>query len=76
MPATTLVVHIEPGPIPTLIQSAPFLIKSNVASLVATFPTMTSVLRFDFISLSVFITFSECPWAVSITIASTPASAR
>lgn len=38
-PATTLVVHIEPGPIPTLSASAPALIKSSAASPVAMFPT-------------------------------------
>ena len=34
-PATTRVVHIDPGPIPTLIASTPSLIKSFAASGVA-----------------------------------------
>ena len=38
-PATILVVQIEPGPIPTLIASAPNLIKSLAASGVAILPT-------------------------------------
>ncbi len=41
IPVTTLVVHMEPGPIPTLMQSAPALIRSMVASAVATFPAIT-----------------------------------
>ena len=38
----TLVVQIEPGPIPTLTASAPALTKSNAASPVAIFPTTIS----------------------------------
>src|SRR5699024_2684115 len=41
IPVTTLVVHIEPGPIPTLTASAPAFIKSTVASPVATLPAIT-----------------------------------
>ena len=41
-PATTRVVHIEPGPMPTLIPSAPASIKARVASAVATLPATTS----------------------------------
>ena len=41
-PATTRVVQIEPGPIPTLTASAPFSTKYNAASGVAMFPTTTS----------------------------------
>ena len=40
-PAITLVVHIDPGPIPTFIQSAPAPINDFDASLVATFPATT-----------------------------------
>ena len=48
-PATILVVQIEPGPIPTLIPSAPALIKNFAASAVAIFPTMISTsLKFFF----------------------------
>ena len=39
-PATTLVVHIDPGPIPTLIASAPALIRSLAASSVAMLPAI------------------------------------
>ena len=48
MPAIILVVHIEPGPIPTLIESAPSFIKSLAASEVATFPTITGRLGWFF----------------------------
>src|SRR5690606_24512066 len=41
-PATTLVVQIDPGPIPTLIASAPASTKYFAASGVAIFPTTTS----------------------------------
>lgn len=41
MPATTRVVQIDPGPIPTLTASAPASIKSLVASPVATLPAIT-----------------------------------
>ena len=41
IPVTTLVVQIDPGPIPTLTQSAPAFIRSTVASAVATFPATT-----------------------------------
>ena len=41
-PATILVVQIEPGPIPILIASAPFDIKSLAASSVAILPTIIS----------------------------------
>ena len=74
IPATTLVVHMEPGPIPTLTQSAPASINAFVASLVATFPAITSILPNFFIFVTVDITLSECPWAVSTTSTSTPAS--
>ena len=39
-PATTRVVQIEPGPIPTLTASAPASISATVASAVATLPAM------------------------------------
>ena len=38
MPATTRVVQMEPGPIPTFTASTPALIRSCVAAAVATFP--------------------------------------
>ena len=40
-PAIILVVHIDPGPIPTFIQSAPAPINDFEASLVATLPATT-----------------------------------
>ena len=46
-PATTLVVHIDPGPIPTLIASTPSLDKNLAASAVAIFPAHR-VVFFDF----------------------------
>ena len=53
-PAITLVVHIDPGPIPTFIPSTPALIKNLAASAVAIFPAITSTsLNFFFISLMV-----------------------
>ena len=39
-PATTLVVQIDPGPIPTLTQSAPASTKSLTASAVAILPAI------------------------------------
>ena len=41
-PATTRVVQIEPGPIPTLIASAPDSMRARAASAVATLPATTS----------------------------------
>ena len=41
-PATILVVQMEPGPIPTLIPSAPAFNKNFAASAVATLPTTIS----------------------------------
>ena len=41
-PATIRVVHIEPGPIPTLSASTPIEIKSSAASAVAMLPTHNS----------------------------------
>ena len=40
-PATTRVVQIEPGPMPTFTPSAPESINDLVASAVATFPATT-----------------------------------
>ena len=66
---------MEPGPIPTFTPSAPASTKNLAASPVAIFPTTTSISGyFAFISFNTPITPLECPCAVSITIASTPAS--
>jgi hypothetical protein len=43
-PATTRVVQIDPGPMPTLTQSAPASISARVASAVATLPATTCTL--------------------------------
>ena len=76
-PATILVVQIDPGPTPTLTASAPASIRAFVPSAVATLPAMTwRSGNLDFILSKVSITFLECPWAVSMTIRSTPASTR
>ena len=75
-PATTLVVQIDPGPIPTLIASAPNLIKSLAASGVAIFPTTIGVWIFFLICLKASKTNDEWPWAVSINKTSTPTLSR
>ena len=60
---------------PTFRISAPSLYSLRAASPVAMFPTQIGILELIFfILLSVFITFSLCPCAVSITIRSAPAS--
>ena len=75
-PAMIRVVHIEPGPMPTFIPSTPAFIRSSVASDVATLPAITSTSTLFFKTLIVAITALVCPWAVSITMTSTPALAR
>ena len=70
IPATNLVVQIEPGPIPTLTTSTPSLIKNFAASGVAILPAHKVVFD-DFIFLIFLIisaTFLLCPCAVSTTI--------
>ena len=59
-----------------MIPSAPALTKNFAASAVAIFPTIHQFLKFSLIFLKYLITPFECPWAVSITIASTPASTK
>ena len=72
MPATNLVVQIEPGPIPTFIISTPSPTKNFAASAVAIFPAQIAVFlgRIFFIFLIISPTFLVCPCAVSITIKS------
>ena len=41
IPATTRVVQMEPGPMPTFTQSAPAWMRASVASAVATLPAMS-----------------------------------
>ncbi|GIS48599.1 MAG: hypothetical protein Ct9H90mP22_1870 [Gammaproteobacteria bacterium] len=48
MPAIILVVHIDPGPMPTFKESTPADIKAFAASAVAIFPTTISVFLFLF----------------------------
>ena len=65
--------QIDPGPIPTLIISAPELYNFFAASPVAIFPThIGTFFVIFFIHNNVCKTFLLCPWAVSITIRSTP----
>ena len=65
--------QIDPGPIPTLIISAPELYNFFAASPVAIFPTQIGTfLIIFFIFIKVLRTFSLCPCAVSMTIRSTP----
>ena len=67
--------HIDPGPIPTLIASAPALTKASAPSGVATLPpTISTSGKCSRTSLIVSKTFFECPWALSITNTSTPTS--
>ena len=62
---------------PTFTALAPTLISALVASLVATFPATISISGNLFLSSSTdFSTWEECPWAVSITIKSAPASIK
>ena len=72
IPATTRVVQIDPGPIPTLTASTPASIRAFVAAPVATLPAITC--RSGYASLiwrTARRMFSECPCAESITITST-----
>jgi len=74
MPATILVVHIDPGPTPIFTPSVPAFIKASHASGVAMFPAISCIsLKFLLVSFMASITFLEWPWAVSITITSHPA---
>ena len=56
IPATNLVVQIEPGPIPTFIISTPSFIKNLAASAVAIFPAQ-SVVWFVFFFFNFFYYF-------------------
>ena len=65
---------MDPGPIPTFTASAPLATKYKAASGVAIFPTTTSNSgNFSFTCFKTVTTPCECPWAVSIITASTPA---
>ena len=73
-PATTRVVQIEPGPIPTLIASAPASISASAASAVAMLPAITCTSHSALIRRTISTTDAECPCAVSTTTTSTSAS--
>ena len=71
-PVTTRVVQIEPGPMPTLMASAPARASSQAPSKVATLPAISSTSgSFDFTSLTASRTLVECPWALSMASTST-----
>ena len=74
-PATTRVVQIEPGPMPTLTPSAPCLTRSSAASAVTMLPPITCMSGyFVLILATVSSTPREWPCEVSTTTTSTPAS--
>ena len=76
-PATMRVVQIEPGPMPTLMESAPASISALAPSAVAILPATTCT-AFDMrlMRVTVSSTRREWPCAVSTTTRSTPASIR
>ena len=77
MPATTRVVQMDPGPIPTLTQSAPASIRAFAPSAVAMLPAITGVpgnLALTFFRHSMM--FLEWPWAESSARISTPEATR
>ena len=73
-PATTRVVQIEPGPMPTFTASTPASISAWVASAVATLPAISSHDALEVLPQVRIesITPREWPWAVSTTSTSTP----
>ena len=74
-PATIRVVQIEPGPMPTLMESAPASISAWAPSAVATLPATTcTLLEARLMRLTALSTCCEWPCAVSTTTRSTPAS--
>ena len=74
-PVCIRVVHIAPGPTPTLIMSAPALTRSRTPSAVTTLPATNGTLGLALrMSFNTSIIFSWWPCAVSITNKSTPAA--
>ncbi len=74
-PATTRVVQIDPGPMPTLTASAPALASASAASPVATLPAMIWALgKLRRTSATACTTARECPCAVSMQMTSQPAA--
>jgi hypothetical protein len=74
-PATIRVVQIDPGPMPTLIASAPESISASAASAVAMLPATTCTeLDSDLTRCTAAPTSVLWPCAVSMTMQSQPAS--
>ena len=74
VPATIRVVQIEPGPMPTLIASAPASAKAFAPAAVATLPAITCMpLNVFLMAFKESITGFVCPCALSRQIMSTPA---
>ena len=77
VPATTRVVHIEPGPMPTFIASAPASANALAPAAVATLPAITSIFLYSFfMAFSISITPLVWPCALSRQIIFTPAFCR
>ena len=77
VPATIRVVQIDPGPTPTFTTSAPASKHARAASGVAMLPATTVSSGYAaFTAVQASSTPLECPWAVSMTTRSTPASTR
>ncbi len=75
-PATTRVVQMEPGPMPTLTAEAPARMQASAASAVAMLPAMMRSSSWGNSALMAATALStplEWPWAVSTTTTSTPA---
>ena len=51
MPATTRVVQMEPGPMPTLMASAPASMRASAAAAVAMFPAMRDTFGYAALTL-------------------------
>src|SRR5258708_7841050 len=75
-PVTTRVVQMEPGPMPTLMPSAPARASSQAPSKVATLPASSCISgSFDFKSFTASSTFVDSPRALSTATTSPFASA-
>ena len=76
-PAIIRVVQIEPGPMPTLMASAPASISALAPSAVAMLPATTcTAFEVRLMRVTASSTRLEWPCAVSTTTRSTPASSR
>ena len=73
VPATTRVVHMDPGPMPTFTASAPASANAFAPAAVATLPAIICIfLKAFFIAFNVSMTPLVWPCALSIQITSTP----